>query len=74
MSKLDDRRQTRNDPKGGAEMAENKTERVMVRMTPGHKQELLNRAEAEGFKLSEWVRLTALERARRDAARRQDAA
>ena len=55
-------------------MAENKTEHVMVRMTPRHKQEIRNRAEAEGFKLSEWVRLTALERARRDAAVRKDAA
>lgn len=44
---------------------QNKTEKVMVRLTPTHMRELKARADAEGYRLSEWVRLSALERARR---------
>ena len=44
--------------------AQNKTERLMVRLTPTHMREVKARADAEGYRLAEWVRLSIVERAR----------
>jgi hypothetical protein len=43
---------------------QNKTERLIVRLTPTHMKEVREKAEAEGYRLSEWVRLSLLERDR----------
>ena len=42
----------------------NKTERLVVRVTPLQLRDLKARADAEGYRLSEWVRLSLIERAR----------
>lgn len=43
---------------------QNKTEKIMVRLTPTHMRELKARANAEGYRLSEWAWLSLIERAR----------
>ncbi len=43
---------------------ENKTERLMVRLTPTHMRELKAKADAHGYRISEWARLTLIERER----------
>lgn len=53
-------------------MVQNKTEQLGVRLTPAQMEEVRAKAAAQGFRVSEWVRFTVLERARRDTARRQD--
>lgn len=43
---------------------QNKTERLIVRLTPAHMREVKARADAQGYRLSEWVRLSLIERNR----------
>ena len=42
----------------------NKTERLVVRLTPLQLRDVKARADSEGYRLSEWVRLSLIERAR----------
>ena len=42
---------------------QNKTERLIVRLTPTHMREVRDKAESEGYRVSEWVRLSLIERA-----------
>jgi hypothetical protein len=46
---------------------QNKTEQLVVRLTPQHMAEIRERASSQGFRLSEWVRRAVVERARREA-------
>ena len=43
---------------------QNKTERLIVRLTPTHMREVRDKAEAEGYRVSEWVRLSLIEQNR----------
>lgn len=45
---------------------QHKTEQIGVRVTPGQMAAIQARAEADGFNVAEWVRIAAIEKARRD--------
>lgn len=45
-------------------MAQNKTERVMVRLSPRQAEKIRARAEREGERVSTWLRQVALQQVR----------
>lgn len=49
--------------------AQHKTEQIGVRLTPGQMRQIQARAEAQGYRVSEWVRQAALEKAWRESGR-----